>query len=260
MFYLSKIFWLLVQPLSLSFLLVLAGLVAALAGARRLGALLSGGGALVLFVTLYTTTGALLLQALEARVPKPASDPAAITCMIVLGGAIENDVVASRGGVELNAAGDRYTEALRLALSHPEARILVSGGDGSISGRFPGEAGLSEQFFAALGVPPQRLIKENTSRNTWENTLNTKALLAENGLTNCLLITSGFHMPRALALFQKAGIAVIPYPVDFRSRGDERLGFDFAQPSLNAQNTATAVREWLGLLGYYLAGRIDWPF
>ncbi|TRL40513.1 YdcF family protein [Rhizobium straminoryzae] len=260
MFYLSKIFWLLAQPLSLAFLLTAAGLLTALAGARRLGLLFSCLSALVLFLTLYTTAGALLLQALEARVPKPSTDPTSIACMIVLGGAIENDVVASRGGVELNAAADRYTEALRLALSHPQAKILVSGGDGSISGRFPGEAGLAEQFFAALGVPPQRLIKDNTSRNTWENMLNTKALLAANGLTDCLLITSGFHMPRALALFQKAGIAVVPYPVDFRSRGNERLGFDFTQPSLNAQNTATAVREWLGLLGYYLAGRIDWPF
>ncbi len=104
------------------------------------------------------------------------------------------------------------------------------------------------------------MIAENASRNTWENTRNTKELIAQEGLRDCLLLTSAFHMPRSLALFAKAGMTVTPWPVDYRTSGTVRLGFDLTQPSLNAQNTSTAVREWLGLLGYYAAGRIDWPF
>jgi uncharacterized SAM-binding protein YcdF (DUF218 family) len=260
MFHLSKIFWLVVQPLSLAFLLALIGALGALAGWRRLGGFSSLVAALVLFVTLYTTAGNVLLQALENEVARPAEPPGAVSCIVMLGGAVENEVMSGRGGIEFNAAADRYTETLRLALAHPQARILVSGGDGSFSGRYEGEAGASERFFAAYGVPADRLIKENTSRNTWENTLNTRDMLAAQNLSDCMLVTSAFHMPRAMALFAKAGIKASPWPVDYRTSGRVSLGFDLTQPSLNAQNMATAVREWLGLIGYYATGRIDRPF
>lgn len=260
MFYLSKIFWLLVQPLSLAFVLTFIAFVFTALRWRRCSMASGLISALILFLTLYTTTGNLLLQNLENRTPQPASDPADIACMIVLGGAIENEVMSERGGVEWNAAADRYTVALRLALKYPNARLLISGGDGSFSGRYAGEAEATQQFFAQLGVAPERVIKENTSRNTWENVLNTGELLRQAGLQDCLLITSAFHMPRARALFAKAQIAVQPYPVDYRTTGKVKPEFDFTQPSLNAQNTSTAVREWLGLIGYYAAGRIDWPF
>lgn len=260
MFYLSKIFWLLVQPLSLAFFLTAFGALAAFSGLRRTGGTMAAAAALVLFVTLYTTTGNLLLQSLENRVVRPQTDPVDISCMIVLGGAIENEVMSGRGGIELNAAADRYTQTLRLALINPAAKILISGGDGSFSGAYEGEAGAAERFFSAYGISPARLIKDNTSRNTFENMLNTRDLLAREGLGPCLLITSAFHMPRSMALFDKARLTVTPFPVDYRTSGTVTAGFDFTQPSLNAQNMSTAVREWLGLLGYYAAGRIDWPF
>jgi hypothetical protein len=47
----------------------------------------------------------------------------------------------------------------------------------------------------------------------------------------------------------------VPWPTDYRTDGRESLGFDFTQPSRNSQNLATAIREWFGLVGYYLAGR-----
>ena len=64
-------------------------------------------------------------------------------------------------------------------------------------------------------------------------------------------------MPRSVALFQKAGIQVRPWPTDFRTSGIVAAGLDFTQPALNAQLTATAAREWMAVLGYTLAGRID---
>ena len=257
MFFISKIFWLLVQPLSLAFLLCALGAFLAFAGWRRFGATLSLFAALVLFVTLYTTAGGVALQILEARFAKPAEEPENLSCIIVLGGALENEVTTSRGGIEFNQAAERFVEPLRLALRHPQARILVSGGDGSISGDYEGEAGASERFFSAFGVSSDRLVKENASRTTYENSLQTKQVLAEAGLTDCLLVTSAFHMPRSVALFRKAGIPVTPWPVDYRTSGILKVGFDFTQPTTNTQLTSTAVREWLGLLGYYVTGRTD---
>lgn len=257
MFYISKISWLIAQPLSLVFLLTVLALLAMSGGWRRTGTLFSAAAALLLFLTLYTTTGNVMLQALENRVARPVQDPQSASCIIMLGGGIENDVMDARGGIEFNAAADRYTQTLRLALKFPEAKLIISGGDGSFSGRYEGEAKATEGFFTSFGIAANRLIKENTSRNTFENSANTKEMLRANGLTNCLLVTSAFHMPRATALFARMGVSVIPYPVDYRTTGETRIGFDFTQPSLNAQNAATAMREWLAIFAYRLSGRID---
>ncbi len=257
MFLFSKIVWLIAQPLSVAFLLAAIAALFGFLGWRRLSAFTALLDALLLFVILYTTAGTVALQALENRIAKPAGDPKEISCMIVLGGAFENEVTSVRGGVEFNQAADRFVEALRLALRYPQSRILVSGGDGSFSGTYEGEAAASQRFFAEFGIGRERMIEENRSRTTYENTINTAELLKADNLRDCLLITSAFHMPRSIALFEKAGIAVTPWPVDYRTNGRTVLRFDFTQPALNAQQTATALREWLGLFGYRLTGRID---
>ena len=260
MFLVSKLFWVFAQPLSLAFLLSALAALLVLIGWRRLGGFSALLAALILFLTLFTTLGSVALQPLEARFEKPAANPQALSCMIVLGGALDNEINTARGGTELNQAADRFVEAIRLARDFPASRILISGGDGSISGGYEGEAQASERLFSAFGIAPERLVKENTSRTTYENSLNTATLLKSNGLDNCLLITSAFHMPRAVALFRKAGIAVTPWPVDYRTSGLSRPALDFTQPALNAQIATTAAREWMSLVAYYLAGRIDTVF
>lgn len=254
-YYASKIFWLLAQPLSLAFLLLLLGLLAGFVRWRRLqtGALVLS--ALLLFLTLFTSTGSVLLQVLEERIARaelPAGGPG---CIIMLGGGVEAEVIGARGGFEMNQAGDRFVETLRLARDFPDARILVSGGDGSLSGTYEGDATVAIRFFAAFGIPQERLIRETESRTTFENVANTRALLAENGLDRCLLVTSAFHMPRSVGLFRKHGIDVLPWPTDYRTTGRAGLALDFTQPSTNSQLTTTALREWTGLLLYYFAGR-----
>ncbi|QND21950.1 YdcF family protein [Rhizobium ruizarguesonis] len=255
MFLISKLVWIFAQPLSLAFLLVFFALIAGLLNWRILHILSTFGAALILFVTLYTTAGNLLMQDLEERFARPAADPDNLQCMIVLGGAFENEVNTARHGIEFNGGADRFVEALRLAQKFPQSRILVSGGDGSMSGIYEGDAAASERFFPLFGVGRDRLIEETQSRTTFENAVNTKEFLASQGLSNCLLITSGFHMPRSVGIFRKLGIDIVPWPTDYRTDGKVTPGLDFTQPSLNAQNMATAIREWYGLVGYYLAGR-----
>ncbi|GEO85319.1 MULTISPECIES: YdcF family protein [Alphaproteobacteria] len=256
MFLISKLFWVVAQPLSLAFLAVLFALVALGAGLRRSGVALGAIACAILFVTLYTTTGSYVLQGLEARFPRPADDPQSLSCMIVLGGSFETEVTTTRGGIEMNQAADRFVEALRLARRFPQSVILVSGGDGSLSGRYEGDAVASDRFFTVFGISSDRLLRETRSRTTAENVDNSRSLLLQNGLQNCLLITSAFHMPRAVGLFRSAGLAIVPWPTDYRTSGKVRLALDFTQPTLNAQQMATAVREWTGLAAYYLMGRI----
>jgi uncharacterized SAM-binding protein YcdF (DUF218 family) len=254
-YYASKIFWLAAQPLSLALLLLVFSLLVGLLKWNRLRTWASIAAALVLFLTLFTTSGSVLLQVLEDRIPRAALPAGGPGCIIMLGGGVEAEVIAARGGFEMNQAGDRFIETLRLAREFPAARILVSGGDGSFSGNYEGDAVVATRFFEAFDVPADRLIRETDSRTTFENVENTKALLTANGLDRCLLITSAFHMPRSVGLFRKLGLDVLPWPTDFRTTGRASLALDFTQPSTNSQLMTTALREWTGLLVYYIAGR-----
>ena len=254
MFMAGKLLWIVVQPLTLALIVKVLAFLMLVIGRRKLAGFLSLLAGTILFVTLFTTTGAWSLQKLEARYPRPAL-PVDVSCMIVLGGGFDLEVIAGRGVMEMNQAADRYIEAARLARIHPQAKILVSGGDGSFSGIYKGDAELSGTFFQSMGVDPARIIMEKTSRNTIENVAETKTLLDANKLSNCLLITSAYHMPRAKALFDAEGVATIPWPSDYRASGKVEFGLDFTQPSLNAALTSTAMREWAALLNAYLQGK-----
>lgn len=258
MFFFGKALWIVAQPLTLALICQFLAFLTLLTGRRKLAGFLSLLAGTILFVVLFTSLGAWGLQKLEARYPRPelTTPPA---CMIVLGGAFDLEVTAGRGGMEMNQAADRFIEAARLARLSPRAKILVSGGDGSFSGDYKGDADLSPAYFEAMGIEPARIIREPASRNTAENVAGTKALLETNQLTDCLLITSAYHMPRAKALFDQAGVATVPWPSDYRSSGGVELRLDFTQPSLNAQLASTAAREWGAIWFSRLSGRPD-PF
>jgi uncharacterized SAM-binding protein YcdF (DUF218 family) len=255
MFIISKIIWIIGQPNSLAFIFCLFALVAILKQQRVLSFLLILAPALILFTAQFTTAGAVMVQGLENRFPRPPNDPANLECLVVLGGGFTNDVDTQRGGYEINDAGDRFVEVIRLAKKYPGMRIIVSGGDGFITGGYLGDAVIAERMFTTFGIEKGRILQDGSSRTTFENAINTKKLLDSNGLSHCLLITSGFHMPRSVGIFRKLGIDIIPWVTDYRSVGNEHLRFDISQPEANASLLAIATKEWIGMVGYYAAGR-----
>jgi uncharacterized SAM-binding protein YcdF (DUF218 family) len=255
MFIFSKLVWILGQPLSLAFIFCALGLLASIFRWRITSVATMAVSTAILFIALFTSMGAYLVQGLEDRFPHPQGDPSDLKCMIVLGGGFDTDVDTYRGGYNVGDAGDRFIEAMRLALKYPHSRILVSGGAGSISGDLLGDAVISQRMFSAFGIGKDRIIGDKESRTTFENTVNTKELLDSNDMSNCFLITSGFHMPRAVGIFRRFGIEVVPWVVDYRATGREHLRLDFTQPLVNAQHLSTAVREWVGMVGYYAVGR-----
>jgi uncharacterized SAM-binding protein YcdF (DUF218 family) len=70
-----------------------------------------------------------------------------------------------------------------------------------------------------------------------------------------LLITSAYHMPRAVGAFRQAGFDVIPFPVDFRTRDAGDLLRPFGNVAAGLQRADLAVKEWIGLLAYRMTGR-----
>lgn len=256
-FYLSKLFWIVAEPINLIGILVVIGIVLTILRLRRLGLAFLLAGLAVLALGAWTSLGALMLHPLEDRFQRPEPAPDAVAGIIVLGGGFEGAVNLARGGYELNASGDRFVETAILARRYPQARIIVTGGTGTLVLEGEGDADTAPRLLTALGVAPERLVLENRSRNTHENAVFTRQMLQPKPGETWLLVTSAFHMPRSVGLFRKAGFNVTPWPVDYRTAGTEYFGPAQDNVADSLRNLSLAVREWIGLLAYRLTGRID---
>ena len=205
----------------------------------------------------WTSLGALMLIPLEERFQRPEPMPEKVAGIILLGGGFEGRINMVRGGYETGVAGDRAVETAILARRYPEARVLISGGTGTLILEGEGDADSAPRMLEALGVAPERMILENRSRNTHENAVFSRELAEPRPGETWLLVTSAFHMPRSMALFRQAGFDVTPWPSDYRTAGNESFGFMRANELDSLRNMTTALREWIGLLAYRLTGRID---
>jgi len=201
--------------------------------------------------------GALLIEPLEDRFPAPGADMPAPYGIVVLGGAIDDAASAARGQTIFDEGASRLTEAAILARRYPQARLVYAGGSASLWRAHSTEALEARQLLVALGVEASRIAIEDQSRNTDENARFAAALVHPQSGEIWLLVTSAYHMPRAMGLFAKAGFSVRAFPVDYRSLGggrDWRLNHD---PARGLRLIDLAVHEWIGLLAYRLSGRID---
>jgi len=260
LFYASKIFWFLIQPLNLVLFLLGFALLVGWFGWRKLRGLSLLLAFLILALASWTSLGALMLNPLEERFQRPAAIPGKVAGIIVLGGGFEGAINLARGGYDVNSGGDRFLEAAILARRYPDAKVVVSGGTGTLVLEGEGDADTAPKLFEALGVPASRLILERESRNTYENVENIRKLVTQGDDETWLLVTSAFHMPRSMGLFRKAAFPVVPWPVDYRTSGREGVGVMQDNPVDSLQTTTMAIREWIGLIGYKFSGRIDSVF
>lgn len=252
-FLLSKMFWLIVQPISVILLLILGALVCSAFHKRRTSIIFLATAIVFTVLAGFSNVGAVLIAPLENRFER-AELPDDLDTILVLGGATYGRISAARGVSELNSAGDRFVEAVTLAQRYPQAKIVFSGGSGLILPEAETEAESAERLFVQLGIDPSRLVLEGQSRNTAENAAFTAELLQAS--SSIALVTSSFHMPRSVGLFRAQGVEILPWPTDYRSPGNERFGFDFANPMLNLEVLGVAIREWIGLVAYKQTGRI----
>ena len=119
------------------------------------------------------------------------------------------------------------------------------------------EAEIVSRFADTLGVPRNRLILEQQSRNTRENALFSARMVQPKPDERWLLVTSAWHMPRSVGCFRKAGFDVTAYPVDYRTnwpRDAYRLN-SFASTGLGELDIG--VKEWIGMIAYRFAGYTD---
>jgi uncharacterized SAM-binding protein YcdF (DUF218 family) len=253
----SKIFWFVVEPVSLAIIVGVVGILLVFTRLARAGRALMAGGIIALAAGLLTPLGVFLLRPLEERFPPPPGDIPAPAGIIILGGAVDGEKSEARGQVSLTADAARMTTGVELARRFPSARLVFTGGSAGLVHEEPAEAIGARKLWLSLGVPEEHMTFEAKSRNTWENGLFTRDLVKPKPGETWLLVTSAWHMPRSVGIFRRLGFDVVPYPVAYRTFGDER---DYQMPTTMIDKVIMldySVREWVGLLAYRLAGKTD---
>ena len=117
------------------------------------------------------------------------------------------------------------------------------------------EAKIMKELLKTFGVDEEYIYAELNSRDTGENAKYVKKVCQRIGCERIILVTSGFHMRRAEALFKKEGFKVVPYPTDLKFEGRYNVYSFFPKYSV-FYDSAIAIREYIGLLFYKLTGRI----
>ncbi|MGO8847226.1 MAG: YdcF family protein [Methylocella sp.] len=253
----SKIFWFVAEPVSLAIFAGILGIFLSFTRFVRAGRILMAGAIIALAVGLLTPIGAVLLRPLEDRFPQPSADMPSPAGIIVLGGAVETAKSEARGQVYLDAEAARMTTGVELARRYPTARLVYTGGSAGFPYKGPAEAISARELWLSLGVPVEQMIFEAKSRNTWENAVFTRELVKPRPGERWLLVTSAWHMPRSVGIFRRVGFPVVPYPVAYHTFGDAR-DFQLSTPMIDKVSMLDlGVREWIGLLAYWLTGKTD---
>ena len=249
----SKIFGYLIYPLSIACLLLLEAWWSWSRRPRLGRGLLVA--ALALLWLPSTAPGAdLLLLPLETRYPV-VENPSRSDAVVVLTGMV--DVKAARGDqVEMGEAGDRILAGVELVRRDCADYLLIAGGSGDLFDQSVSEALILNRFAIEFGVPADRILLDTASRNTYENAVQARALIEERGLSDIILVTSAAHMPRSMGCFRKVGLDPRPYPVDFRSGWGKYDPFSLLPNVDYLQESTMAVREYVGLIMYWLQGYI----
>ena len=256
-FVVSKIGWLLVQPSTMLLWGTFIGLVLSKTKFANFGRLLAWISGSVLAVCALTPLGVVLMHPLENHFAAPSFNEISVpNGIITLGGALDVSLTRARGPIALNCSGARLTEALALAYRFPKARLIFSGGSADLLGNGVAEGDVAKEFFSELGLSMDRLTIERKSRNTSENAQFTRDLVEPEPGQRWVLVTSAFHMPRAVASFQNAGFQVTPYPVAYFTFGDASDYWAYMFSPLSALSLINvAVKEWVGLAVYWVSGK-----
>ena len=179
--------------------------------------------------------------------------------IIILGGAIEGgEIAVDRGEISIYSSAERVTKAFELIRKYPDIPFIFTGFSGRITPRGVSEADAFKQLIQEQGLAGRDGYYENQSRNTYENVILIKPMIAEiekgRPAKPWLLVTSASHMYRSVQIFQKQDLHVIPVPVDYQTANSlQWTAFDLVD---GAQNWNKLAHEIIGLFAYWITGKI----
>lgn len=179
-------------------------------------------------------------------VPTSLPDAEAI---VLLGGLLQPAHPPFAPDPDLNGAADRAWFAARLWRAGKAPRLICTGGVAPLSRTEAPECPDIVRLLVDFGVPENAIDVEDASRTTRENAIRTARLLPAD--SRILLVTSARHLPRALPVFDKAGLTALPAATDHAWRPDRPFALSAVLPSASALALSTSIwHEWLGRIWY----------
>ncbi|MCG8683728.1 MAG: YdcF family protein [Desulfobacterales bacterium] len=253
-FWLSKLIWMIVRPDFLLVAITLSGIILSFTGAKWASGILLSVSALSMVVITVLPVGQWLIAPLENRFPVNPQLPQKVDGIMVLGGAEAPFRSSIWQQPELTDAAERYIGFISLIRQYPEAVHLFSGGSGDPMNQSDTCSTVARMVFKDLGVDLSKILFEDGSRNTYENIKFSKKMAMPEPGQNWVLVTTSWHMPRAVGICEKLDWQVIPYPVDHSTELEKKWVFNL-NFSGNLCLLTRAVKEWTGLAAYYLTGK-----
>lgn len=214
--------------------------------------------AITLFLVGVLPVGHWSLNPLENRFPPER--PERVDGIILLAGDETPFLTENRKQASARESARRYITFAGLSREYPRAKLAFLGGNPDILSKDTmTNADVARALLKAVGVPTEKVVIEDKSRNTYENAIMGSAAVKPGKDDNWLLVTSASHMPRALLTFRKAGWNVYPAPTNYYTAQSFpfRLGFNVFR---QLRDLNTAVYEHVGLIVYWILGRIDYPW
>tara|TARA_B100000315_G_scaffold131342_1_gene120922 strand:+ start:350 stop:1117 length:768 start_codon:yes stop_codon:yes gene_type:complete len=250
MYLFSKIIWVVLNPLNLLLIFLIIGFVFKIINMKIISKAFYTLSLIFFVIVGIFPTGNIILSKLEKSYPALPTLPSHVDGILILGGPSGPGLTREHGQVSFNEAGERLTESVKLIKNYQSSKIIFSGGFGELSHTY-----VAKKFFSEMGIDISDIIFESNSRNTFENILFSKKIINPKEFENWLLVTSSFHMSRAINVAEKLNWKFIPYPVDFRT-SKKLISFKPGLALLDNFNSFNlASHEVVGLISYYLLGR-----
>ncbi|MFB5188840.1 YdcF family protein [Alicyclobacillus fastidiosus] len=202
--------------------------------------------AVVLYVTATQAFANALVRPLEDAYPQPQHPHGDVIVMLGGGSVLGTPDIDGKGGLTGNSANRLIAVARLYPIEHLPI-LITAGPDNIVNGQSESEAQIAKRELVGLGIPAKAIYTENNSRNTQENAQFTKPILKAHHFVHPILVTSAFHMSRAVLDFERAGMEVTPFPTDYQASEESGRGQYLWLPSATALNVTTlSVKEYVG--------------
>ena len=243
MIYLHKILPTFVLPIMLVIIVILIGLIK---NKKKL-IYIAVGVLYIISTPIFSNNFFKLVEGNEYRKPISAIDSA--DAIVVLSGMLEINEVGDSTYIEWGDP-DRFFGGIALFKAGKAQKLVFTGGKMPWDKAKKTEGDVLKEFAISNGIPKEKIFVTKNVENTADEAVAVKELISPS--KRIILVTSAFHMYRAILLFEKQGFIVIPYKVDNKASENKKITFmDFLPSALNLDLTETGIREIIGRI-YYL--------